>query len=310
MPPPPPIICNYTIEETLKKAHSLTQAFLAKTRKLAAFRRPLNRQKSAVPIFFRKPRRFFRAALGSCLPSLLLASALSLTHCSSDDNGGGSGGGDDPTDPSSPSLSAIYIWRTECHVQGNIEGSGSAINGVPPCDTSALTGTGRAKAKQLCEARFTAVLADGIQDEPSDAALRHEPLLAVDGIDGSSPANRQAFIPGGDVTKAVKIPSNGRGLASSWEAFLDPSMPIDHAIPRGAGTAGVNHYTGLNSSFALDTTRNCDDWGSDADSKNVKHGYPSGSYSDPSLPFGAERLSANLSLHRCSHNLEILCITY
>ena len=49
-------------------------------------------------------------------------------------------------------------------------------------------------------------LPDGIQDEPSDAALRHEPLLAVTGIDGSSEANRQAFIPQGDVTKAVKNP--------------------------------------------------------------------------------------------------------
>ena len=36
-PPPPPIISSYIIEETLQKTHSLTQAFLAKTRKLALF---------------------------------------------------------------------------------------------------------------------------------------------------------------------------------------------------------------------------------------------------------------------------------
>ena len=36
-PPPPPIIYNYTIEETLKKAYSPTRFFLSKTRKLALF---------------------------------------------------------------------------------------------------------------------------------------------------------------------------------------------------------------------------------------------------------------------------------
>ena len=103
---------------------------------------------------------------------------------------------------------------------------------------------GRAKS-QGSSARlvFSSVLPDGIQNEPSDASLRHEPLLAVDGIDGSSADNRQAFIPGGDVTKAVKIPANGNGLASSWEAFLDPGIEIMEAIPRGIG-GSMGHYTG------------------------------------------------------------------
>ena len=56
-PPPPPIISSYIIEETLKKARSLIQLFLAKTRKLAVFlAAPLKCKKSAVakPIFFQK----------------------------------------------------------------------------------------------------------------------------------------------------------------------------------------------------------------------------------------------------------------
>ena len=242
------------------------------------------------------------------LSILLLAASLGLTHCSSDDNGGGGGNGssDDPTDPSAPSLSAIYIWQTECLVLGNIEGSGGLLNGVAACNTVALTGTGRAKAKQLCEARFTSVLPDGIQDEPSDAALRHEPLLAVDGIDGSSPANRQAFIPDGDVTKAVKIPANGRGLASSWEAFLDPGIDIMEAIPRGAGT-NLSHFTGLDSSFAVDTAQNCADWTSDATSA-AGGGVASGG----SSPKGPNRLSFSSTIITCNAVLrgEILCITY
>ena len=307
MPPPPPIIYNYTIEETLTKAHSLTYAFLAKIRKSAAFFwRPLKYKRHVAAKARRAPPR--------ALSILLLAASLGLTHCSSDGGGGGGGNGssDDPaapaapSDPAAPSLSAIYIWRTECHVIGNIEGSGSFLNGVSPCDTSALTGEGRAKAKQLCEARFTAVLADGIKDEPSDAALRHEPLLAVDGIDGSSAANRQAFIPDGDVTKAVKIPANGNGLASSWEAFLDPGIDIMEGIPHGTGS-NVSHYTGLDTSFAVDTAKNCADWTSDA-AVAATGGVPSGS----TLSKGPNRLSFSATILACSATLrgEILCITY
>ena len=82
-PPPPPIIYSYTIEETLKKAHSLTRSFLAKTRKLALFsalwdkktapprariekdtllcgffQRALNRKKHAEHVFIHSIRRF------------------------------------------------------------------------------------------------------------------------------------------------------------------------------------------------------------------------------------------------------------
>ena len=158
--------------------------------------------------------------------------------------------------------------------------------------------------------RFTAVLPDGIQDEPDDAALRHESLLAVDGIDGSSAANRQAFIPDGDVTKAVKIPANGNGLASNWEAFFTPSVGIMEAIPHGVGTAGsiVAHYTGLSNGFALamlfDSTLNCDDWTSSTSSTRGTVGVASGGDS----PLYSGRFQK--SVETCDTRSEILCITY
>ena len=78
------------------------QAFLAKIPKLAAFSAllcsdkktaPSDREQKGTSLFvFHKVRRFPHA-LRSCLLILLLASALSLTHCTSS-NGGGGGGGD------------------------------------------------------------------------------------------------------------------------------------------------------------------------------------------------------------------------
>ena len=71
-PPPPPIIYNYTIEETLKKAHSLTRAFLAKTRKLALFSAlwrataPLNCEKGALRLFSHNLRRLFSSPAPLC----------------------------------------------------------------------------------------------------------------------------------------------------------------------------------------------------------------------------------------------------
>ena len=91
-PPPPPIISHYTIEETHKKAHSLTRFFLNKTRKLAAFRRPLKCKKHAKHVFIHKARRFPHA-LRPLFLTLLLTATIGLTHCFSSNGGGGGGGG-------------------------------------------------------------------------------------------------------------------------------------------------------------------------------------------------------------------------
>ena len=110
--PPPPYIrlLNKYLVVSPESARSLTQTFLAKIPKLALFSAlwrsaaPLNCKNMQGMFFSIKPRRFFRAALGSCFSILLLIAALGLAHCSSDGNGGGGGGEttDTPTDPAGP----------------------------------------------------------------------------------------------------------------------------------------------------------------------------------------------------------------
>ena len=186
------------------------------------------------------------------LPILALTAILCLTHCSSDDNGGSTASETPESDP--VPLSAIYIWRSECLVKGNMSSPSSDSSGVPPCPS--VSADGRAGGKQICEAQFSSIIT--LRDEPAKVILRHEAFLAVTGIDGSSQANRQAYIPGGDVTKEVKLP-NGTRLAPNWENFLTPTFTLDAEIPHGVGS-GKLHFTGLDDSFIVDTSGNCADW--------------------------------------------------
>ena len=230
------------------------------------------------------------------LPILALTAILCLTHCSSDDNGGGGGGGgDDPVDP--VPLSAIYIWRSECLVAGDMSPPSSGDSGVPPCPS--VSANGRVGGKQICEAQFSSIIT--LRDEPAKVILRHEAFLAVTGIDGSSQANRQAYIPGGDVTKEVKLP-NGTRLAPNWENFLTPTFTLDAEIPHGVGS-GKLHFTGLKGDSSVDTSRNCVVWTSDG-SQEARAG-KSGMSSITS-----ERFEDSGGRDLCSDFSELLCISY
>ena len=172
----------------------------------------------------------------------------------------------------------------------------SADSGVPPCPS--VSADGRAGGKQICEAQFSSIIT--LRDEPAKVILRHEAFLAVDGIDGSSQANRQAYIPGGDVTKEVKLP-NGTRLAPNWENFLTPTFILDAEIPHGVGS-GKLHFTGLNDSFLVDTSGNCADWTSAISGMDILE-FRGG------VGLTSERFSAS-GTEFCSDKSELLCISY
>ena len=278
MPPPPPIIYNYIIEETLIKTHSLTQAFLAKIPKLAlfsafwdklrlycGFRAPLKGQKSAKRFFFHVARHFHTAPArfprkGRLLSILLFIATLSFTHCKSDDNGGGGGGSKEP-EPIGP---AIYLWITGCTVLGDMTGGdcGNMTRGVDGADG-------------ICESRYETDVASEhrttIMENHETGTLQHTAFLAIAGdpdpaqtMDDISP---QSFAINGKDSLPLRRPDETQ-IAASWADFFNADQDLDDSI---SGTEDY-YLTGLqrdsgsgfevapSETASYTSTYTCEDW--------------------------------------------------
>ena len=183
---------------------------------------PLNREQ--------KGRSLFVFHLACLLTALLLA----LPHCSSDDNGSGGGGGSDedspPADAPPAALSAIYLWVTDCTVQGDMNG------GDCPALPAGAPTNGPERADAICANQYESdVSADSRDRIIADEGLRHTVLLAR-----SNNLPREVFPVRGKDTLEIKRPDETL-IADSWDQFFDPGATIGDTV---TGSLSDEYWTG------------------------------------------------------------------